>query len=169
MDLIWIILITILSTGLCTAGGIFLGIFLSSRKKDKLQIELMHEREKKLQDSKRRNLSSLYFELKDNIFILKDIKDLIKNKNFDLVPVLLEKIRVDQVFNLNRSIRLNKDEFEIIDELYSIKLFKNKIEFYIGLYNEKKVSLLEVRADVEKFIDKLEAIEKKFKDILTEI
>lgn len=167
--MIWIILTTILSTGICTAGGIFFGLFLSNRKKDRMQEKLIYEKEKKIQRARRKNLNSVYFELKDNIFLLSNIQEFIKENNIGSAAELLEEIRIEQVFNLSRNIRLNRTEFELVDELYSSRLFKNKIGFFISLYTEDKLSLLELRAGVEKFLEKLKAIENKFKEVFIDI
>jgi hypothetical protein len=169
MDKIWIILITILSTATFTAGAIFLGTFLSEKKKDRLDLSLIRERGKKLQEIRRKNLGSAYFELKNNIFILYNIRELAKNRNFDLAAKLLEEIKVEHASNLSKKIRLNRAEFEVVDEMYLPELFKKKIEFNIGLCQENNTSYLEFRADIEKFIEKLKETGKKFKDVFIEM
>lgn len=164
----WIIIATSLLSGVCTAGGIYMGIFLSGRKKDRLHEKLSYEREKKLQDARRKNLHSAYFELKVNIFILSSIQELIRNKNFDQAVELLKGISVERACNLSKNIKLNRSEFDVVDELYLPRLFKSKISFQINLCMEDKLNLLELRADVEKFTVELMEIEKKFKDVFIE-
>lgn len=165
MNVIWIILTSALSAGACAAGGLYLGIFLSDRNKNRFKGKLVNERDNKLKEARIKSLGNTYFELKNNIFLLSDIQELIKNKNIAPAKDLLEEIRVEQVFNISKNIRMSRSEFEVVDELYLPRLFKNKIGFYINLYMENKLSLLELRAEVDRFMEELKITEKKFKDI----
>lgn len=165
MDTVWIILISVFSAGICTAAGVYLGIFLSERKKGKHRESVMQERDNRLEEARMKNLNDVYFELKDNIIILNDIRELIKNKKVDPAAGLLKRIKVERVFNLGRNIRMDRKGFEVMDRLYLSSLFKNKLGFFINLYLEDKLSLLELRAEVDKFIEELKTAEKEFKDI----
>lgn len=169
MGYFWQNLIVIVLTGLICAGSIFLGMFLSELKRKKLHNRSAEEKSFALSEKKRKSLVKAYFELRDNIIIFSNTLELVKKGDIKLVKRQLSMIKVDQALNLAKDIKLDKKEFEIIDELYLVRIIKNKIEFHIDIFLDKNINMLEFRAEIDKSIEELKMVENKMKDLFDNI
>lgn len=169
MSYFWQYLIIIMVTGAVCAGSIYLGMYLSDMKKKMLNNRSDEEKAFASSEKKRKGLIKAYFELKDNIIVFSNTLELVKKGDIKLVKRQLSMIKVDQTMNLAKDIKLDKDEFEIIDELYMVRIIKNKIEFHINIVLDKKMNMLEFRAEIDESIEELKAVEKKMKVLFDSI
>ncbi|MDD3777510.1 MAG: hypothetical protein PHN32_07895 [Actinomycetota bacterium] len=149
MNWLWTTITGLGALGLGVAGSILFNRFKQQKRQDKQKWEL--NQKERLQKSQL--LINAFFELKENISYLENISDLIKEGQTNNISHQLERIEGIHAINLSKLQNLTRKEFELIDQLHSIIIAERKIDFYLILYHQEKISLLEFRANVDNFID----------------
>jgi len=159
--------------GLITLAAYILGyilVFLFSfllrktfKKKTKKEENIQKMIETEDERSKKNNmLLKAFFELKDNISILETIYESIENGVTGNILLYLKKITVSKVIESSRLKHFSRDEFELLDKLYSVMISRTKLEFNYGLYKNGKVNLLELRAKARQYLEEAKEIRNDY-------
>ncbi len=149
MFYVWIAVITFAST----AGGIAIGIWVIHFKQKRHMQNWAEEKKEKAKLAKSQALVDAFLELKENIAHLESISELVKEEETKKINWHLKNMKISKVYHFSRVADLGKEEFRLIDRMHSIMVARRKIGFYVRLYGDKKISLLELRAHIEDFIE----------------
>lgn len=125
--------------------------------KKKLNKKLLKNKpESKINDDKiekNQSLSEPFFELKENILILENICELIKNDTVNRAQSYLKRINSVEVIKASKIKNLSKEEFLLLDQLYSVTMHKRRLEFNFELYKNKTINNLELRAKARECLE----------------
>lgn len=102
---------------------------------------------------KTESLSEPFFELKENILILENICESIKNDTVNRAQSYLKRINSVEVIKASKIKNLSKEEFLLLDQLYSVTMHKRRLEFNFELYKNKTINNLELRAKARECLE----------------
>jgi len=107
-------------------------------------------------------LTEAFFELKENISILENIYESIKSDSNNKIVLYLKKIDSSKILEASKIKNFSKVEFELLDQLYSVIISRNKLEFNYELYKNGKINHLELRARTREYLDKAIEVSNDF-------
>lgn len=180
MNYFYIGLSVLIAILLSQAINIFLKLFISKIKNSKFANKFYKDEkansEKKiicqndqLIIQKNDFLIKAFFELRNNIAILEKIDEQLKYNKDKKILDNLKKISSINILNANKIPYLKKEEFKILDDMYSVIIFKTKLEFYYELYESGKINSLELREKIREYLENAKKIETNIKNIYYDI